>query len=1101
MTNPETADAAARRLAADPTRSFLVEAPAGSGKTRLLVARYLALLKTVAHPEEILAITFTTKAAAEMRARVLQALRDDPAIRAIDARRGWDLHRRPERLKIQTIDSFALGLARRLPVASALSADNIAEHGDALYEEAAWRLLERVAGRGEDARLVADFVALLDNDAEQARAFIAEALGKRDQWVAAVTAVANSREQVAASVAAGVARLRQAVTERVAAAVSPQLRDDLETLGTFTAQQLEQPWPGLDVPEGWRHLADVLLRQDGIPRKTFNVKVGLPPRFHDEKRLAGDTAKALAQLGLAAALHQFRVLPAAGTAAGSERALEAIAGALAFAVVDLNATFDARRTMDFAEFTVAAGRALDDGDAPTELALALDYRIRHILVDEFQDTSLGQHRMLVALTQGWTADGGNTFFAVGDPMQSIYRFRNADLRLFLETAAHGLEDVRVERLRLTSNFRASAALVAWCNEVFQERFGKDTDPIRGAVAFTAAEAQNKSPGETRTVVCVGDRRGSGRRQGEVVAERVAELLRLGGRIAILARTRAALRDILPVLRERGIAWRGEDVELLANAPVVRDLQNLTLALYDPADNLAWLALARSPLVGLPLVDLERLAAGLGEGREQRARAAGERTAPGRGERTLEHCGEALSADGRQRWLRLVSALGRGHRSASPRARVEQVWLALGGPDAYQTQSALPNAARFLDLLDAAPALARHPAELRRALGQLFAADGVPSADRATPADGAPTTGGAPTIGANEVVEVMTIHKAKGLEFDHVIVPGMELSSTERARPLLLWRREGDDVLIAPRSHRGEGSLYHWLAQEENANEANEVKRLFYVAATRAARTLTLVGALETVDAKPPDGSLLALVWPHEKEAADFRMEAGTENQEPPARTVSRLPEDYRFAPEVALPPVAPTPARATISATPPTPASETVAAEKAIVLGDLAHRELRWLAEHSGGAERVDVADRARVWQAWLRALPLPADDTAWIAAELRRQISGVLADPRGRWILFADPNGQSEAAFNAVLDGEPARVVVDRTFVDDGTRWIVDYKTTPLARGDEAALTALRQRHSPQLAHYARVLAAIDNRPVYTALYFTALPHFEALSGHEDGL
>lgn len=1096
MTNPETADAAARQLAADPTRSFLVEAPAGSGKTRLLVARYLALLKTVAHPEEILAITFTTKAAAEMRARVLQALHDDPAIRAIDEHCGWDLHRRPERLKIQTIDSFALGLARRLPVASALSADNIAEHGATLYEEAAWRLLERVAGRAEDARLIADFVALLDNDAEQARAFIAKALGKRDQWVAAVTAVANSREQVAASVAAGVARLRQAVTERVAAAVPPALREDLETLGAFTAQQLKQSWPGLDVPEGWRHLANALLRKDGVPRKTFNVGVGFPPRCHDEKRLASDAAKALGELGLAAALHQFRVLPAAGAAAGSERALEAIAGALAFAVVDLSATFEARRTMDFAEFTVAAGRALDDGDAPTELALALDYRIRHILVDEFQDTSLGQHRMLVALTQGWTADGGNTFFAVGDPMQSIYRFRNADLRLFLETAAvHGLEDVSVERLRLTSNFRASAALVAWCNEVFQELFGKDTDPIRGAVAFTAAEAQNESPGETRTVVCVGDRTGSGRRQGEVVAERVAELQRVGGRIAILARTRAALRDILPVLRERGIAWRGEDVELLANAPVVRDLQSLTLALYDPADNLAWLALARSPLVGLHLVDLERLAAGLGEGREQRSRGAGESAAPGRGEPTLEHCGEALSADGRQRWQRLVSALRRGHRSASPRARVEQVWLALGGPDAYQTQSALPNAARFLDLLDTAPALARHPAELRRALGQLFAADAVPSADATPPADGAPTTG------ATEVVEVMTIHKAKGLEFDHVIVPGMEQSSTERARPLLLWRREGDDVLIAPRSHRGEGSLYHWLAQEENANEANEVKRLFYVAATRAARTLTLVGALETADAKPPDGSLLALVWPHEKEAADFRMEAGMENQEPPARTVSRLPEGYRFAPEVALPPVAPRPTRAATSPRPPAPASETAAAEKAILLGELAHRELRWLAEHSGGAERVDVADRARVWQAWLRALPLAAEDAAWVATELRRQISGVLADPRGRWILFADPDGQSEAAFNAVLDGEPARVVVDRTFVDDGTRWIVDYKTTPLARRDEAALKALRQRHSPQLAHYARVLAAIDNRPIHTALYFTALPHFEALSGREDGL
>lgn len=1072
MTEPK--DAAARRRAVDATRSFLVEAPAGSGKTRLLVARYLELLKRVAHPEEILAITFTTKAAAEMRARVLQALRDDPAIHAVDQRRGWNLDSRPDRLKIQTIDSFALGLARRLPIASALSAENIAENGATLYDEAAGRLLERIAGRGEDARLVADFVALFDNDAAYARAFIVDALGKRDQWVGAVAAVAKAPQQVAASVAAGVARLRGAVTARLRAAVPPALRGDLETLGAFTAGQLERPWPGLEVAEGWRHLADALLRKDGAPRSRFDAAAGFPRRFGDEKRVAGATVRALAQIGLAGALHQFRMLPAAGPPPASGPALQAIAGALAFAVVDLNAAFEARRSIDFAEFTVAAGRALADGDAPTELALALDYRIRHILVDEFQDTSFGQHRMLVALTRGWAAGGGNTFFAVGDPMQSIYRFRNADLRLFLETAAHGLEDVAVERLRLTSNFRASAALVDWCNAVFQELFGKDTDPIRGAVAFTAANAENTAPGEVRTVICLGDPEHGGRRQGEVVAERVEELLRVGGRIAILARTRAALRDILPVLRERGIAWRGEDVELLANEPVVRDLHSLTAVLHDPADHLAWLALARSPMVGLDLVDLERVARALPE--TGAAQAA-------------QKCGEVLSTHGRQRWQRLATVLRRDRRSLPPRARVEQAWLALGGPDALQTESALPNAARFLDLLDADPALARHPARLQRALSQLFAADAVANRD----ADA-------------EVVEVMTIHKAKGLEFDHVIVPGVEQPSAERSRPLLLWRREGEDVLIAPRTHRGEGSLYDWLAAEENANDANEVKRLFYVAATRAARSLTLVGALESAEAKPPDGSLLALLWSHEKPAAEFRAAtSAAQSETTPRRIGQRLPEGYGFTPLAELPAVRP---RARSPAGDAAAVSHNAFGEARFrrgdeqadgesrnrALGELAHRELRWLATAAGGAEGFGVAERARVWRTWLRGLPVCAADAAWIEAELRRQITGVLADPRGRWILFGDQHGRSEAPFMSVLDGEAVRVVVDRTFVDDGVRWVVDYKTAPIAPGDEAALAAQRERHTPQLARYVRVLTAVDARPVRAALYFTALPRFEVV-------
>lgn len=867
MTAREPVDAAARRRAVDPTGSFLVEAPAGSGKTRLLVARYLELLKHVDHPEEILAITFTTKAAAEMRDRVLVELRADPVVRALDQRHGWDLDHRPDRLKIQTIDSFALGLARRLPIASALPAGGIREDGTALYEEAAWRLLERIAGRGADAVLVADFVALLDNDAERAGAFIAEALGKRDQWVAAVTALARSSERVAASVAAGVARLRRTVIERLSAAVPEALRADLAALGAYTSAELDRAWPGLEDTDGWLHLAEVLLTRAGAGRKRFNKTVGLPPGAADEKRLAETAVRALAEADLLAALHHVRALPSPTPLAGSAPALSAIASALAFALVDLSTTFEARQAMDFAEFTVAANRALGEDDAPTELALALDYRIRHILVDEFQDTSFGQHRMLVALTRGWAADSGNTFFAVGDPMQSIYRFRNADLRLFLETAEHGLEDVRVARLRLATNFRASATLVAWCNAAFQALFGKTTDPVRGAVAFQTAHAERDTPGAVRTIVCLGDPRRSGRRQGEVVAERVTELQAEGGRIAILARTRAALADILPVLRERGIAWRGEDVERLADEAVVRDLQSLTVALHDPADRLAWLALARSPLVGLELVDLERLAAAL----------------PARG--GTADCAAHLSPSGRVRWLRLVKALLHGERWLPPRARVERVWLALGGPDAYAAASALPNAARFLDLLDAEPALAQTPAQLQRALGRLFAADALEDAQA-------------------EAVEVMTIHKAKGLEFDHVVVPGIEQSPGERPRPLLLWRREGEHLLIAPRTHAGPGSLYNWLAEEEAANDANEAKRLFYVAATRAARTLTLIGGL-TPEAEPRDGSFLALVWPHAKATAEYRTEAAAPADGASARRGSRLPEDHVFAPPVTLPPVAP----------------------------------------------------------------------------------------------------------------------------------------------------------------------------------------------------
>ena len=1060
----EPADAAARRRAIDPTRSFIVKAPAGSGKTRLLVDRYLRLLTRVEHPEEILAITFTIKAAAEMRSRILDAIAADPTIRAIDARRGWDLNNRPDRLKVQTIDSFAFGLARRLPLASGTPFQGVVENGAPLYEEAARRVLQRIFPDDADGQRVADFVALLDNDAARARAFIAEALGKRDQWVAAVSAVARSPARVAASVAAGVTELRRNATASLESAIDPALRAQLTTVGELLAGKRGVEWPGLGDPAAWQLLADALLTANGTLRKRFAKRDGFSDYTARELALVKAVGAPLTAAGLVASLHASRGLPAEGAPAGSQSDLYAIAAALAFAVVDLAATFEARNTMDFSEATVAANRALAEGDAPTELALALDYRIRHILVDEFQDTSLGQHRMLVALTRGWTPDGANTFFAVGDPMQSIYRFRNADLRLFLETARNGLEDVRTESLSLESNFRSAKPLVTWCNAAFRGMFGAETDPIRGAVGFAAAHAENHADGEVRTVVCEAPAHAQGRRQGEVVAARISELQRAGGRIAILARTRAALRDILPVLREQDIQWQGSDVELLADEPVVRDLCSLAIALHDPADRLAWLALCRSPLVGLELVDLERVAGAM---------------QPGEG---LPECDGALSADGGARLRRCLTALRAQQRSAPPRARIERVWFALGGPDAYQSPSAMPNAARFFELLDAAPAMVRQPAALRRELDRLFAANAV--------SDQGEDDG-------NHPVEVMTIHKAKGLEFDHVIVPGMEQAAPEREQPLLLWRREGDHLLIAPRSHRQPGSLYRWLLQEEREHDRNESKRLFYVAATRATRTLTLVGALASAEELPPRGSFLSLIWPHARDAVDFRH-APEATADPPARAhvLSRLPSGYRFQPAVQLPPVAPRrpPQPAASDGQRTMPSSEAATGgDRQRVLDELARRELKWIAERGRRPADIDLAARARVWGRWLASRALPPPTRAWIEAELGRQIAGVLADADGRWLLFRDPPGLCETSFTVMDGGAPTKAVADRTFVADGERWIVHYKTDAAARGDEAAIAALRQRHAPQLARYARIFQA-EGAPPRVALYLTALPRLVEL-------
>ena len=497
----------------DPANSVVLEAPAGSGKTRLLVTRYLNLLGQVTRPEEILAITFTNKAATEMRERVLAELAGDSAmaspVRQRDRERHWELANRPDRLKIQTIDSFAFMLARRQPVACEFVAGVPVEDADSLYVDAAQRLLDRMAGSDPLVAEIADFVALLDNDAERARTFLAAALGKRDQWIEAVRQTARDPDEAARRISSGIKQLRAAVADNLSTAFDDGLRDQMADICRHVAGDRDTAWTGWDDPRSWSLAAATLLTAEGAPRRRFTRREGFERNQAAEKRLALETAAKIGDAGLAPRLATARRLPDPTLDPAVRGPLWAIATALALAVTNLSETFAAHEVMDFTELALAANRALVLDDLPTELAQALDYRIRHVLVDEFQDTSLSQHRLLAALIDGWEAGSGNTFFAVGDPMQSIYRFRDANLRQFLTTAAQGFEHWPLQRLRLNSNFRSDPHLVAWCNSVFANLFGEQTDPVHGAVAFHEAvpsleAAPDRPQASVRIEICVAD---------------------------------------------------------------------------------------------------------------------------------------------------------------------------------------------------------------------------------------------------------------------------------------------------------------------------------------------------------------------------------------------------------------------------------------------------------------------------------------------------------------------------------------------------------------------------------------------------------------------
>jgi ATP-dependent exoDNAse (exonuclease V) beta subunit len=1105
-------DAAARAQALDVERSWLVQAPAGSGKTELLIQRFLALLAHVERPEAIVATTFTRKAAAEMRERVVAALQRaaDPvdagagsehealthrlarAALARDRRLGWHLLDQPARLRIVTIDALAASIARQAPLASGLGAlPGFIDDAQALYREAARAALADAPATDPHWRT---FLAWQDSDAETATRLIAAMLAARDRWPADLFTDDHARlraavERVLAAEAHEAIRLIDARMPASLASALPAFariaaecfaESDAPPAHASAVQALARAgaMPDAAARDAWCALADWLLTKSGSFTRSVTVKHGFPPRGGgaggagraQRKQAFEDWLAAAASVpGLAAAWHGVRSLPPARFGDDAWAFVVAAMNVLHRAVDALGEVFGRRGQADFAEATLRALLALGTGDDPTDLLLAIDYRLSHLLIDEFQDTSNAQLALIARLTEGWQAGDGRTLFAVGDPMQSIYRFRQADVRLFIRAqAAARVANVAVGVVELARNFRSRHDLVGWVNDVFASVLPAVSDIARGEAGFRSAyAAASGSSGVAPTLDFVESRSAEARR----VIERIRDARAAGlASIAVLVRARSHAQVLLPALRAAGIDFSAVDLEGLHDRLPTRDLLSLARAIAQPADRLAWLALLRAPWCGLGLADL-LLVAEAAAGRPIASAIAD----PGVMSR--------LSPESRARIARVRTAIepaiaARGNIGFA--LRVRGAWLALGGPACIRSTLDRAGADRVFALLaehERGGDWADHEALMATA-ALLFAETG--EADAAA-------------------VQVMTLHRAKGLQFDAVILPGLDLGAGTGDQPLLRWKvREHDadaTLVLAPMrarigAHADSDPVYRWLGRLDAFEEAAELGRLLYVGATRAKERLhlTAVAAPEADGCawkRPARGTALERMWEalaaHRPALPAVAPPAGPREDESFGRELIRLPVAWQRPP---LPPPLP------VATRPPKRVDAPVfdwADAVAAAIGTVSHRLLAQLASEGLAAwdERRLQRERGRI-VAELGGEGVEPELRDRAAERVAAVIARTLADPRGRWLFDpAHAEARSEWSLAGEDDGRIVHIVVDRSFVADGRRYIVDFKTGSHLGGDAGSF--LRQefeRYRPQLARYARIVRVLDPRPLRLALY-----------------
>ena len=1128
------ADLEERIQSLDVTQSFMVKAPAGSGKTELLSQRYLALLSIVNEPEEILAITFTNKSGNEMRARIINALlkadtQPEPtasherltwqlAKNALEQShaKGWDVLKNPNRLRIKTIDAFYGSLARRAPMAGLIGGGmQITDDYQSCYLKAARDLLGELEQDNQWTNSLEVVLNHVDNRFDRAEELLVSLLEKREHWLPIVLSARNTDDlrikledtlklvvlDLISSIKKDFGVFEGGMVDVASFAASnldPAKSNDLIAL-RLIADKGALPGSNCDDIQAWTSLSHLHLTKEGSLRKSPTAAIGFPApsstKDKELKTLLTDKKEAFKLLieelagndSALQSLQKLRTLPPVAYQDGEWEVLQHLLMLLPILAAKLLMVFQREGAVDHSEIASAALRVLGDSEEPTDLALILDSQLKHILIDEFQDTNNLQMNGLSLITSGWEPGDGRSLFLVGDPMQSIYSFRGSNVGLFLDVAANGVGNLDITPVELSVNFRSQQRIVDWVNSTFTTVFPNDQDSNLGAIPYSKSIPHLPAITDKNAVSLVGfsgETSIARAAEGKWLAEQVADIRKNDDTqtIAVLVRNRSHLQSTVTSLQSLEIPYQAIEIDPLKDRHVIRDLSSLTRSLCHLGDRTAWLALLRSPLCGLELSDLETVA-----NPNSRTLIWENIT------NTKIVC--SLPEDSQERVNRLVGVLRdsmRWRERKSLSTVVEGAWLALFGPSCIEQEVDLENVKAFFKVLGRFTYTTFDAESFESALKSLYAK---------------------PDVRASNPVQVMTLHKSKGLQFDHVFIPGCERQGRGDDTRLLAWDRfttgNGAELpLLSPSPEIGGGgnALYQFINKQGAYRADLERDRILYVGCTRAEKHLYLTCSLTTNEigeaSSPVKRSFMGALWPAVKDQIEY-IAVDSED----IASTSTIPADTGMPTRLS-----------TFNKRPSLPSGDLLAkyrgrmatnntslpdlawkVDYSAQVGQLFHRILRRVCLDgiaSWGSETINA--RKESWRHQLLQLGVPGFLVPNCINRVVDWLTAVLSDSKGQWLLNNNhESSECELPISAMLKGELQQCILDRTFIEDGYRWIIDYKTAVPSSGESASLFEARmtKEHSPQLEKYKALMTGMGREPVKCAIYLTATQSFVELN------
>jgi ATP-dependent helicase/nuclease subunit A len=877
---PPLHDAAAREAAVDPGRNVVLEASAGTGKTRVLVERYVNLLRAGVDPENILAITFTRKAAAEMRQRIIDRLKEAARGSAADAARWKDLRNRLGDIAISTIDAFCLSLLREFPVEADVDPGfDLADDtevprliGEAL--DRAFRVCRAVARDDDDVALVfaqlgerrlrSGVAALLDRRlvAPQAlRRYLSR--GPRDLTVAVACERAAERlRALFAGVPGGLGAfladgpVRQPAFAMLAAEINDLTRDrraarPVQDGGDRGAQPTAlQDRAG---QAAFRAVVDRLrayfLTQEGKPRgKSFSgtgfsaADCDSEAAWKRHRQIAAELAGPIAET-IKAFRRDLNVVMSRG-----------VWRIFAVALRQYQQTLDAHGLLDFSGVLERAVSLLTSMGEFAQSRYRLEARYRHVLVDEFQDTSRAQWELVSLLVRSWGEGFGAaadalppSIFLVGDRKQSIYAFRDADVSV-LDDAGEFVNGLRPEgqtRHAISVSFRAVPEILAFVNDVFsaiadpanESRFRfRYAETDRFPVDTTEALPRPGEPGSAIGIIT-----GSTVREAaERVADEVVRLLAHGvvrdrstgvpraaqpADSAVLFRSRDSHREFESALDRRRVPTYVYKGLGFFESDEIQDAVALLRYLADPLSDLRAATFLRSRIVRLSDEAVSRLArAGIAGVVIADDEPAAVSLLPDEDAAVLRRLRPAV-----RRWLGWVDRVAPSELVSRILAETAYAWETRG-----------------VRRLQARENLKKFGAMVRRVQNHGYATlDRIAAhLDRLAVGDESNAA-----IDAIDAVSLMTVHASKGLEFPVVFLVNMGRGTGSVRPPIRLGTNGAGEPSVAIDDYQSEAD------EEAQARDREESKRLLYVAMTRARDRLYLSATVKDGKCRMNRGSL------------------------------------------------------------------------------------------------------------------------------------------------------------------------------------------------------------------------------------------------------